>query len=289
MKSFNRSKRIAVIIYLFLFSFSADISAQQAAINILKNSSKSAENTSSEIVGTYRFNSHRRGRGGFENLLSIAPDRFGKLRVSFEGAYFFLAEGKEDFHDTSAQGEFLFETTTASGKLIEKDNGNGCRVQLAFLNQTVTVASTNCDLTVPPDGTYQKTAAQPQAIRKVSKNKKQAAHDNTKPFIQLDDAGNPVAVLNLMSGAEIREGCSEKTLSFTGKMLTLDDSNESVYEFTLAGGNRKRQKFSSVITKDDRLSGEDLRKIIKAGANLRVSYINCGNAPIATPTAIYKQ
>jgi hypothetical protein len=71
--------------------------------------------------------------------------------------------------------------------------------------------------------------------------------------------------------------------------LTLDNSERFVYEFTLAGGNRKRQKFSMIIGEDDRLADEDLHAIIKVGANLRVSYINCGNAPIASPTAIYKQ
>jgi hypothetical protein len=289
MKSSNNSKRIAVIIYLFLFCSLANVFAQQTAINIVRNNS-SAKNTSAEIIGTYRFSNHRRGRGGFENVLSVELDRFGKLHVSFEGAYFFLAQGSENFHDASAQGEFLFEGTTANGKFIEKHNGNDCRVQLAFLNQTVTVASSNCDLTVPPDGTYQKTTAVPTSInRRVSKNKKQTAHDNTKPFVQLDENENPVAVLNLMSSEEEREGCEDKTLSFTGKVLTLDNSHEFVYEFTLAGANRKRQKFSMSITADDRLSGEDLRAIIKIGANLRVSYINCGSAPIATLTAVYRK
>lgn len=169
-----------------------------------------------EIVGTYRFSNHRRGRGGFENVLSVELDRFGKLYISFEGVYFFLAEGKEDFHNASAKGKFLFQGTMANGIFIEKDNGNGCRVQLPFLNQTVTVASSNCDMTVPPDGTYQKTDAVPTSIKRiVSKNKKQPAHDNTKPFVQLDENENPVAVLNLMSSAEEREGCGDNTLSFT--------------------------------------------------------------------------
>jgi hypothetical protein len=243
-----------------------------------------------EIVGTYRFSNHGRSRGGFENVLSITPDRFGKLHISFKGVYYFLAQGREDFHDASAQGEFLFEGTTANGIFIEKDNGNDCRVQLAFLNQTVTVASSNCNMTVPPDGTYKKIDAVPTSINKrVSKNKKQTAHDNTKPFVQLDENENPIAVLNLMSSAEEREGCEDKTLSFIGKVLTLDNSNEFVYEFTLAGSNRKRQNFSMVISAADRLSSEDLLAIIKIGANLRVSYINCGNAPIASPTAIYRK
>jgi hypothetical protein len=291
MKSFNSSKRIAVIIYLFLFCFSKEVSAQEAAINILRSgsSNNSAEKASAEIVGAYRFSSHRRGRGGFENLLSVEQDRFGKLHVSFEGAYFFRAEGREEFHDASAQGEFLFEGTTANGKFIEKDNGNGCRVQLAFLNQTVTVTSSNCDLTVPPDGTYQRTAAATLINKRVSKNKKHTVHDNTKPFVQLDENENPIAVLNLMSGAEVREGCEDKTLSFTGKLLTIENPNEHVYEFTLAGSSRKRQKFSMVISASDLLSSEDLQAIIKIGANLRVTYLNCGNAPIAAPTAIYKR
>jgi len=62
-----------------------------------------------------------------------------------------------------------------------------------------------------------------------------------------------------------------------------------MFEFTLVNGNRKRQKFTLVLSSEDRLPFDDVRAIMREGNNLDVTYINCGNAPIATPTAIYKR
>lgn len=92
-----------------------------------------------------------------------------------------------------------------------------------------------------------------------------------------------------MSTCDEREGCADKEVTFTEKHVTLGNSEEFVYEFTLAGGNRKRQKISMVIAKDDKLPARDLHPIIKVGANLTVKYLNFGNAAIASPTAIYKK
>jgi hypothetical protein len=44
-----------------------------------------------------------------------------------------------------------------------------------------------------------------------------------------------------------------------------------------------------VISASDHLSSKNLQAIVKNGANLRVTYLNCGNAPIAAPTAIYRR
>lgn len=292
MQSFNFKTRLAAIVCSLLFCFSADIFAQQSKDFSEINSAKIAEFSQASIAGSYDFNSHRKNRGGFETSLVIEQSDDGKLRVSFEGAYFYLANGEETFHESTAQGVFTIKGATANGKLIEEGSENTCSARLAFLNETVTLTSSKCDLNISPDATYKKAAAKSNAevsLRAVPKPKKQSAHGKNQPFIEYDEDGKPDAVLNLMKSPGEREGCAAKESIFTGKLLTLDDSEEFVYEFTLADANRKRQKISLIITADDKLPSRDLHSILKVGANLTVKYLNCGNAPIASPTAIYRK
>lgn len=293
MKAIYFQKRIAAVGFLILACFAADGFAQQFEIFSGSKAAKLPEFSQAEMAGEYKINNHRRNKGGFENSLLVTPDENGKLRVSFEGTYFYLVSGEETFHESSAAGNFTIKGTTASGKFVEEGSANTCFAQLAFLNGTVTLSSSKCNLNIAPDGTYKKSAA-PQAVadvslRQIPKPKRQSRHGKYQPFIQFDADDNPEAILNLMSTGDEREGCAEKELTFTGKLLTLDDSEEFVYEFTLADGNHRRQKISLIIGEEDKLSSRDLHAIIKVGANLTVKYLNCGNAPIASPTAIYRK
>ena len=68
-----------------------------------------------------------------------------------------------------------------------------------------------------------------------------------------------------------------------------DYVGDYVYEFTLASDNRKPQKISLALAAEDRLPFDDVRSIIKRRNHLEVNFIYCGNAGIATPTAIYKR
>jgi hypothetical protein len=293
MQLFQFQMRIAVIVYLFLFCLSADVFTQQIAIFSQNNGAIPAEFSQSSLAGNYTFSNHRKNKGGFENSLTIVQGENGRLRVSFEGTYFYLAGGDETFHESSAAGNFTMKGTTASGRFVEEGSDNTCFARLAFLNETVTLTSSNCDLNTSPDGTYKKSATPKTytdvSLRPIPTPKRQSAHGKYQPFIQYDADDNPEAILNLMSTREERVGCEEKVLTFTGKLVALDNSEELVYEFTLVDGNRKRQKISLVIGKEDKLRARDLHAIIKVGANLTVKYLNCGNAPIASPTAIYKK
>jgi hypothetical protein len=267
-----------------------------SAISAEENKKDSAPLSISDIEGRYEFNDHREGKGGNVNFLTIKKSGSAEIDVFYEGTNFFMAGKSETFHDASAIGDLKIKGNTAIGKLFEEGTENACPVTLTFAAGKVTLKSSNCDVNVSPDGVYKKIDKQADdadgSADDISENdkdaKKQPSKDAAKPFIQYDDAGKPNALVNLMATDEERVGCEDEVLTFEGKVLTLDNPDEVLYEFTLANGNRKRQKISLVVGESDDLSPDDLREIIKVGANLTVNYINCGNAPIATPVAVYK-
>lgn len=268
-----------------------------SAISAEENKEKSETLSIKDLEGRYEFNNHREGKGGNVNFLTIKKSGgSGEIDVFFEGTNFFMAGKAETFHEASAIGDLRVKGDTASGKLFEEGTENACPVTLTFAAGKVTLKSSNCDINVSPDGVYKKIgkpakdaeSSDADVTEEKSETKKQSSDDGTKPSIQYDDAGNPNAVVNLSASEEERVGCEDKVLTFEGKVLALDNPDEVVYEFTLVNGNRKRQKISLIAGESDNLSAEDLREIIQVGANLSVNYINCGNAPIATPLAIYK-
>jgi len=263
-----------------------------------KTENKPAENSTINVDGVYKFDDYRAGQGGYTNNLTIKKNKDGKINVYFEGTYAYPANGAETFHETSAEGDLMLNANTAGGKLTEEGSGSRCAVELNFSGEQVNLKSSDCNLNVKPDGVYKKGSDKsakedidgsygdiPEERETTTKN----SSGDKKPFIQYDADGTPNSVVNLMATAEDREGCSEEILFFSGKVLTVDNSDDSLYEFTLVNGSRKRQKFVLQIIEDDKLSPDDLRSIIKIGNNLEVSYIDCGNAPIASPLAIYKK
>lgn len=322
MKSYNLNTRQAKIIRFLLSCFllsglachSAKLASGKTGPGETVNgqTEKSSANVSSSYTtednrvnnpvisaaGTYQLNNHRPGREGYENSLVITQKSGGKIHVLFEGTFFYQANGAESFHDTAAEGDLTLKSNTASGKLIEEGSENGCTIDLNFSDERLNLKSSGCDLNVTPDGVYKK-ETDPATKKNIDgpdgdiseekDNSPKNSNNDKKPFIQYDFSGDPNGVVNLMASDEDREGCGKEILRFAGKVMKVDNSDEFLYEFTLVNGNRKRQNLTLVVSKEDKLSPADLRSIIAVGNNLEVTYIDCGNAPIASPLAIYKK
>ncbi|HEY0458074.1 MAG TPA: hypothetical protein VGC97_02910 [Pyrinomonadaceae bacterium] len=321
MKLFNFQIRANLLIYLLLFGLLSIVpacslanlaesknvpaahsennapktDAESSAANQVQTENNANTDAAADAAGTYTFNNHREGRGGYENSLTVETSGKGKIHVLFEGTYFFEANGAETFHETAAGGNLTFNGNVARGRLAEEGSGNGCTIELNFAGERVNLKSSNCDLNVTPDGVYKKGAGnETRADSDDSKREQELEQGRVKadeyydPFIQYD-AGAPNGIVNLMEREGEREGCGEEVLRFSGKALTVVEDGDYMFEFTLVNGNRKRQKLSLVLSSEDRLPFDDVRAIVREGNNLDVTYINCGNAPIATPTAIYKR
>lgn len=278
-------------------------SGNSAAISSSGSSYSPAKKAALKVAGTYELNNYRVGKEGYVNSLTVAEKSNGKISVSYEGTFVFPANGAETFHEAEASGDLTLKGNQASGKLIEEGSESGCRIALNFTSERVNLKSTDCDLRVTPDGDYKRVSdkeAQDENAdvsddetmtedKDVSEQTNDSADANQIPRIQYDADDKPIDIINLMEHEGEREGCGEEILTFTGKAMKVDYRGDYIYEFTLADGNRKRQKFALVILIDDNLPVADVRSIIKVGNNLEVRYINCGNAPIATPLAIYGQ
>ena len=253
-----------------------------SAESVISNYTAENETPLLNVQGKYFLNNHKPDSEGYENSLTVTQNG-GKIRVTFEGTFFFMASGAETFHDTIAEGSLQLNGNTARGKLIEEGSGNSCSIELNFSAEHVNLKSSNCDLRVTPDGVYKKNTGDAMPENTPEEN------GSDEPFIRYDQNGTPNSIVNLMEREGERTGCEKEIWSFNGKVLSVESPDERVYEFTLVSSDRKRKKISFVIGKNDDLDPEDVRSIIKIGNNLEVTYINCGNAPIATPTAIYKQ
>ena len=249
------------------------------------------EPDAADVEGTYNLNNHRAGKGGYVNTLIVEKSDKGKISVSYEGTYFYDANGAETFHNTEAEGNLTLKGNIARGKLIEGGE-NGCMVELNFAAERVNLKSSDCDLNVTPDGVYKKGEEETSGKldADVVQGKTPQKPDNPgAAFIQYDNAGAPVALVNLMEHEGEREGCGEEVQTFTGKAITVQSDGDFDFEFTLVNGSRKRQKITLVVVSDDKLPYDDLHSLIKTGNNLEVRFIYCGNGGFATPTAIYKQ
>ena len=248
-----------------------------------------AATNAADFEGVYRLNDRRPGREGYENSLTVKPGAGGRIHLDFEGAFFFEANGAETFHDTAAEGDLTLKGNVATGRLVEVGSGNDCPVELDFADGRATLRSSGCDLRVTPDGVYRRDATQPAPadghgdIPEERDNTKQPRKDD-QPFIQYDERNAAVGVVNLMERDGEREGCEKEIRIFTGKVVNTDEPSS---EFTLAGPRGRRQNFSLNVTPEDDLDPRALRSLIKTGNTLEVRYLDCGNAPIATPVAIY--
>jgi len=111
--------------------------------------------------GRYVFNDYREGRGGYVNSLEIRTGENGRLHLSFELTYLYMAGKAETFKEGSGEGDGQLKGNVLTATLSDGANGS-CRVTLTF-NETLVVGqhsirvkSANCAINVVPDGLYVK-------------------------------------------------------------------------------------------------------------------------------------
>lgn len=264
------------------------------------------ETSVSEVEGWYQLKNYRAGKGGTVNLLIIKKLKNGNLSVSFEGTYAYQANGAETFHESEAAGELQLKGDEWRGNLNEEGIGETkCLVALNFSAGKVTLKSSECGLNVSPDGIYKNIPPQEedetsaQTTDENSAENDENSNENTENADEVEESNadqsprieykgkTPAAIVNLMAHEGEREGCETDALGFYGKVLKVYSAGDYDFEITLADDNGKRQKFSLVLAAEDKLPFKETRQIIKTGNYLEIAYLNCGNAPIASPTEIY--
>jgi hypothetical protein len=109
------------------------------------------------VSGKYILHTHREGKGGFVNELEVENLAKGKLKVVFNGTFFYMAGRDETFHEGSGEGEGVLNG--AVGSVILDDRAGGkCWLTLTFsVNQVTVKAARVCGLNVDPNGVYTKT------------------------------------------------------------------------------------------------------------------------------------
>ena len=108
------------------------------------------------LAGKYVYKTHREGKGGFHNILEISNRAGGRIHVSFEGTYFYLAGREETFHEGSGEGEGRLAGNVATVNLSDGAGGS-CRLTLTFSAGRVTVKTgTICQINVNPEGIYKR-------------------------------------------------------------------------------------------------------------------------------------
>ncbi len=125
----------------------------------------------SNFTGKYVFKDYRKGRGGYVNQVEITDSPGGRLHMSFELTYFYMAGRAETFHEGSGEGEGRLQGNVLSATLSDGAGGS-CRVTMTFKETlvageyTLTVKSTPpCELNVVPDGVYKKEATPAKVSR----------------------------------------------------------------------------------------------------------------------------
>jgi hypothetical protein len=115
-------------------------------------------------VGSYVYKTYRKGKGGFENHLTITKAARDKVHISFEGTYFYMAGRDETFHEGSGEGEGQVNGNVLTATLSEEGGSGTCRITLTFnetlvtneYTVTVKIKSAECQLNVSPEGLYRK-------------------------------------------------------------------------------------------------------------------------------------
>ena len=109
-----------------------------------------------DYAGQYRFKDYRKGKGGYENHLEITGATDGRLHVSFELTYFYMAGKSETFHEGSGEGDGQLKNNVLTATLSDGASGS-CKVVMTFTTpESVSVKSTQCQINVTPDGIYLK-------------------------------------------------------------------------------------------------------------------------------------
>src|SRR5438105_313095 len=77
-------------------------------------------------VGSFVYKTYRKGKGGFENHLTITRASRGKFHVSFEGTYFYMAGRDETFHEGSGEGDGQLNGNVMAVTLSEEGGSGSC-------------------------------------------------------------------------------------------------------------------------------------------------------------------
>jgi len=112
-----------------------------------------------DYTGNYVFKDYRKGKGGYENHLEVTGGSNGRLHISFELTYFYMAGKNETFHEGSGEGDGQMKGNVLTATLSDGANGT-CKVTLTFLaTGAVSVKSGGqCQINVVPDGIYKRDA-----------------------------------------------------------------------------------------------------------------------------------
>lgn len=131
--------------------------------------SSSAAQTS-DFTGKYVFKDYRKGKGGYVNQLEISDSANGRLHVTLELTYFYIAGRAETFHEGFAEGDGRLQGSVLSATLSDGAGGS-CHVTLTFKETlvageySVTLKSSQCQINVVPDGVYRREAAPAKVSR----------------------------------------------------------------------------------------------------------------------------
>jgi hypothetical protein len=161
-------KRKLIILPLVALALSLPGTAISAGRKALRNDltivAGGGELQTRNLAGNYIYKNYRKGKGGFENHLEITNAARGRLHLSFEGTYFFMAGKDETFHEGSGEGDGQLNGDIVTATLNDGAGGT-CRVTLTVLDnqltdeRTITVRSVRCALNVSPDGVYRRDAS----------------------------------------------------------------------------------------------------------------------------------
>ena len=120
-------------------------------------------------VGNYVYKTYRKGKGGFENHLTITRAAKGKFHVSFEGVYFYMAGKDETFHEGSGEGDGQLNGNILTVTL-DDGAGGSCRLSLTFSENQLTNEYTltaksgrTCQLNSSPEGIYRREVTKKKA------------------------------------------------------------------------------------------------------------------------------
>jgi hypothetical protein len=151
---------------------------------------KTIESQAADFTGKYIYKTYRKGKGGFENHLTITKAARDKVHISFEGTYFYMAGRDETFHEGSGEGDGQVNGNIVTATLSEEGGSGTCRITLTFnetlvtneYTVTVKIKSAQCQLNVSPEGLYCKEAGS-------KRRTETSAFANTPPMVATPPSG----------------------------------------------------------------------------------------------------
>ena len=114
------------------------------------------------VAGTYRYQTYRAGREGYDNELVVKDAGGGRLHISLSGSYIYRANGAETMKEGGGEGTAALKGTVATASLTPDGGGEPCRVDITFGGgRAVVKAADDCGFNIVLDGAYLKAGAAP--------------------------------------------------------------------------------------------------------------------------------